>query len=94
MPPLRRAVFLDRDGVLNRTAVRDGVPCPPGTLAEVEILPGVAEALQQLRRRGLPLARVLTLVDDHASRPLFGLAGEKSINVLELNIALDKEGSR
>jgi len=63
MPPLRRAVFLDRDGVLNRTAVRDGVPCPPGTLAEVEILPGVAEALQQLRRRGLPLIVVTNQPD-------------------------------
>jgi K+-transporting ATPase c subunit len=37
---------------------------------------------------------VLELIDDNASRPLFGLAGDKSINVLELNLDLDREGSR
>jgi potassium-transporting ATPase KdpC subunit len=43
---------------------------------------------------GLEKARVLQLIDDNASRPLFGLAGEKSINVLELNLALDREAAR
>jgi D-glycero-D-manno-heptose 1,7-bisphosphate phosphatase len=45
---LRRAVFLDRDGVINRAIVRDGKPYPPASLAELEILPGVHEALQKL----------------------------------------------
>ncbi|MBX7220712.1 MAG: HAD family hydrolase [Blastocatellia bacterium] len=44
----RPAVFLDRDGVLNRTFVRNGIPHPPATLAELEILPGVPEALERL----------------------------------------------
>jgi D-glycero-D-manno-heptose 1,7-bisphosphate phosphatase len=48
----RRAVFLDRDGVLNRAFVRDGKPYPPGSVAEVEILSGVAEALEALRAAG------------------------------------------
>ena len=52
---LRRAVFLDRDGVLIRTSVRDGVPHPPQNLAEVEILPGVAEALSRLAKLGFLL---------------------------------------
>ena len=34
MTDLRPAVFLDRDGVLNRTTVRGGTPLPPPTLAE------------------------------------------------------------
>jgi K+-transporting ATPase c subunit len=34
---------------------------------------------------------VLALIDDHSSRPLFGLAGPKSINILELNLALEVE---
>jgi hypothetical protein len=38
----RRAVFLDRDGVINRALVRDGKPYPPATIDEVEVLPGVA----------------------------------------------------
>ena len=36
---LRRAVFLDRDGVLNRAVVREGRPYPPATVEEFEILP-------------------------------------------------------
>jgi K+-transporting ATPase ATPase C chain len=49
------------------------------------------QANRVARRHGLPLARVLALVDAHASQPLFGLGGPKSINVLELNLALDRE---
>jgi D-glycero-D-manno-heptose 1,7-bisphosphate phosphatase len=49
---LRRAVFLDRDGVLNRAFVREGKPYPPDSLAELEILPGVAETLERLRGAG------------------------------------------
>lgn len=45
---MRRAVFLDRDGVINRAIVRDGKPYPPASLFELEILPGVHEALQKL----------------------------------------------
>lgn len=44
-----RAVFLDRDGVINKAYVRDGKPYPPRTLNELEILPGVREALESLR---------------------------------------------
>lgn len=52
---MRRAVFLDRDGVLNRARVSDGKPYPPATLEELEILPGVASALQALRDAGFLL---------------------------------------
>src|ERR1039457_3073470 len=47
-----RAVFVDRDGVLNRAMVRDGRPYPPSTLEPLEILPGVAQAVHQLRDAG------------------------------------------
>lgn len=49
---MRRAVFLDRDGVINRAIVRAGKPFPPDTLDELEILPGVARALERLRAAG------------------------------------------
>lgn len=49
------AVFLDRDGVLNRTTVRDNVPHPPRSADELELLPGVPEALAKLAERGVPL---------------------------------------
>lgn len=48
----RPAVFLDRDGVINRAVVRDGRPYPPDDLASFEFLPGVAEAVAALRAAG------------------------------------------
>jgi D-glycero-D-manno-heptose 1,7-bisphosphate phosphatase len=52
---LKRAVFLDRDGVLNRAIVRDGRPYPPRALEAFEVLPGVAEAVRRLHAAGFLL---------------------------------------
>ena len=51
----KAAVFLDRDGVINRALTRDGKPYPPTSLAEFEILPGVAEACAKLKQAGFLL---------------------------------------
>jgi len=51
----RPAVFLDRDGVINRALTRDGNPYPPSSLAEFEILPGVSEACARLKQAGFLL---------------------------------------
>jgi D-glycero-D-manno-heptose 1,7-bisphosphate phosphatase len=59
----RPAVFLDRDGVLNRAFVRDGTPEPPRSLTELEILPGVPAALKLLRTHGYPLIVVTNQPD-------------------------------
>jgi len=47
-----RAVFLDRDGVLNANIERDGRPVAPWRLQDYEILPGVGEAVGELKRAG------------------------------------------
>jgi len=54
-PHLRPAVFLDRDGVLNRALVRDGKPFPPSSPQELELMPGVALSLLDLKARGFAL---------------------------------------
>lgn len=59
----QRAVFLDRDGVLNRAFVVDGVPHPPASVAELEILPRVAESLTALRNAGFRLIVVTNQPD-------------------------------
>jgi D-glycero-D-manno-heptose 1,7-bisphosphate phosphatase len=45
----RRAVFLDRDGVLNRAVVRNGRPHPPYRLEDFEIHDDVAEGCARLK---------------------------------------------
>ena len=49
---VNRAVFLDRDGVLNANIERNGRLVAPTTLAEFRLLPGVAEAVAQLKAAG------------------------------------------
>jgi D-glycero-D-manno-heptose 1,7-bisphosphate phosphatase len=55
MPALRPAIFLDRDGTLNRQVIRAGKPYPPATLAEFELFPGVPEACAALAAAGYVL---------------------------------------
>jgi D-glycero-D-manno-heptose 1,7-bisphosphate phosphatase len=57
------AVFLDRDGVLNRSIMRDGLPLPPATLEEFEICPGVADGCAQLKQAGFFLVVVTNQPD-------------------------------
>ena len=72
---MRRAVFLDRDGVINRSIVRGGRPFAPVRLEELEVLPGVAEALLRLRKAGF-LNIVVTNQPDIAT-------GKQSLATLE-----------
>jgi len=62
-PLSQRAVFLDRDGVINRAIVRNGKPYPPPSMDELEILPGVPEALQRLHDAGFLLIVVTNQPD-------------------------------
>src|ERR1700683_401678 len=54
-PELRPAVFLDRDGVVNRAAVRDGKPFSPSGVQELDLLPQVASSLLDLKAHGFAL---------------------------------------
>jgi transaldolase len=70
-----RAVFLDRDGVLNQALVSDGKPRAPRTVDEFVILPGAVACLEELKRRGFTLL-VVTNQPDVAR-------GRQSIAVIE-----------
>jgi D-glycero-D-manno-heptose 1,7-bisphosphate phosphatase len=59
----RAAVFLDRDGVLNRSVYRDGVASPPNSLDDFELLPRVREAVDQLKSAGYVLVVVTNQPD-------------------------------
>jgi D-glycero-D-manno-heptose 1,7-bisphosphate phosphatase len=51
----RRAVFLDRDGTLNRQIIREGRPFPPTNLDQFALFPGVPAACAQLAAAGYSL---------------------------------------
>jgi D-sedoheptulose 7-phosphate isomerase len=55
LPRSRAAVFLDRDGVINRAVVRDGKPFPPAGIDDLELLPEVASAMNSLKAHGFAL---------------------------------------
>src|ERR1043166_4549370 len=69
-PTLNRAVFLDRDGVINRSWVRDGRPYAPTSLADFEILPGAVEAIAALKRAGFRVIVVTNQPDVAAGKLL------------------------
>lgn len=58
-----RAVFLDRDGVLNRAEVRDGKPYAPRALQNFRLLPGAAEAVRRLKAVGFVVVVVTNQPD-------------------------------
>jgi potassium-transporting ATPase KdpC subunit len=61
-----------------------------GVDPQISVANARIQANRVAKERNLPLDRVMQIVDDHTSRPLFGLGGPKSINVLEANLALDE----
>ena len=47
---MKKAIFLDRDGVINKAIVKNGLPTPPNLLDELKILPGVKESILKLKK--------------------------------------------
>ena len=60
---MKRAVFLDRDGVLNDAIVKNGRPHPPKTLEQFKIAVGAEEACEILRNAGFELIVVTNQPD-------------------------------
>lgn len=87
-PLMTQAVFLDRDGVLNRAIVRDGKPYPPANLDELEILPDVPEALLKLRNANFLLI-VITNQPDVARRTQTREVVEAIHSVIKMQICVD-----
>ena len=47
---MKKSVFLDRDGVINKVYIKDGLPQSPNSLNELKILPGVKESIIKLKK--------------------------------------------
>ena len=74
------AVFLDRDGVINRAIVRDGKPYPPARLDDTEILAGATVSLQRLAEHGYTLISITNQPD--VARGIQSRQVVESINAL------------
>src|SRR5580698_9418995 len=59
----RQVIFLDRDGVINRAFPEDGTTRPPWNVDELELLPGVPEAIERLGAAGFALVVVTNQPD-------------------------------
>lgn len=59
----RRAVFLDRDGVINRCRVEAGKPYAPRTISDFRLLPGVAKSVKLLKAADLQVIVVTNQPD-------------------------------
>jgi K+-transporting ATPase ATPase C chain len=78
---------------------RAEVPVDAVTASGSGVDPQISEANAAIQAhrvaavRGLPLERVQQLIDEHTAGRALGVLGEPGVNVLELNVALDEEGS-
>ena len=79
-----KAVFLDRDGVINKVVVVEGKPFPPANIGELEIIEGVELGIEALKRAGYKVF-VVTNQPDVAR----GKTSEASI--LEINAFLQNK---
>lgn len=77
----RRAIFLDRDGVINRFHVEEGVTRPPASFADFQILPGVAHSIDRLSEAGFAVV-VVTNQPDVAR----GLADMREIEAMHKHL--------
>ena len=80
---MNRAVFLDRDGVVNLAYTRSGKPYPPTDLNELIILSGVKESVKKLKEFGFAVV-VITNQPGISN----GNSSNEIVNALHKEIAL------
>jgi K+-transporting ATPase ATPase C chain len=91
------AAYVQLNKPYDHSLTREDVPVDAVTQSASGVDPDISEAnaLIQAHRiaavRHLPLSKVEELISDNTDSRSLGVLGEPGVNVLELNIALDKE---
>ncbi|HEY8810561.1 MAG TPA: potassium-transporting ATPase subunit C [Solirubrobacterales bacterium] len=91
------ASFVALEKPYDHTLTKDRVPADAVTESASGVDPHISQANAWIQAhriaaiRHLSLAQVDSLISDHTDGRFLGLLGEPGVNVLQLNIALDKE---
>ncbi|MGZ5343001.1 MAG: potassium-transporting ATPase subunit C, partial [Solirubrobacterales bacterium] len=94
------SAYLDLEGPFTPDLTTAEIPADAVTTSASGVDPQISKANARIQAnrvaetRGLPLERVLELVDDNTDGRALGVFGEPGVNVLELNLALDKESGK
>ena len=94
------AAILQLEGPYNPGLTKAGIPVDAVTTSASGIDPDISQAYAQLQShriatvRHLPLATVQSLISKNTDGRSIGFFGEPGVNVLKLNLALDKETGR
>jgi K+-transporting ATPase ATPase C chain len=93
--PQRALAYRKLNGLSSKTKVPvDAVTASASGLdPDISVLNARLQAKRVADARGLTEAQVLKLVDDHTDGRPLGFVGEKTVNVLDLNLALDQLAS-
>jgi K+-transporting ATPase ATPase C chain len=93
------AAYVKLEKPFDRSLTKAGVPVDAVTMSGSGVDPQISEANARIQAhriaavRHLPLARVENLISDHTDGRFLDLFGEPGVNVLQLNIALDREAT-
>jgi K+-transporting ATPase ATPase C chain len=91
------AAYLERERRFSPGLQASDVPPDAVQTTASGVDPHISEANARIQarrvadERGIPLERVLELVDDNTDGRALGVLGEPGVNVLELNLAVDRE---
>ena len=86
----RRATIAEREGIAESEIPPDAVTASgSGVDPHISVANARLQAPRVAEVRGVALDTVLELVDDHTAGRSLGFLGERGVNVLELNLALD-----
>jgi potassium-transporting ATPase KdpC subunit len=94
------AAYLRRERPFNPGLQASDVPPDAVQTSGSGVDPDISQANARIQARrvaevrGIPLGRVLRLVDDNTHGRSLGVLGEPGVNVLELNLAVDREAAR
>lgn len=86
---MSRAIFLDRDGVINNSIVQEGVPYAPIHLEDFKILPGVLEALLIIKKLNFKIIVVTNQPDIKTGKQKIETLNEMH-NIILANLPIDK----